>query len=163
MAAFTQPVVEQPRNPENLKTMSKNPLPVGIRATTPRRTTILIVHRDRDRPGRGQPGGIDKSRHFTKLRQRMETAVRLIAGMIQCTRTIGPVWDRLSPEEIASLMTHWQQAIDEKENPEQAARNIIHSIANHAQLRPAWNDLGDSIHQSRALIIRIIVAKREVA
>ena len=81
--------------------------------------------------------------------------------MIQATDVIGPVWDRLSREEADTLMTSWQGSMND--NPDEATQNIIHSIANHPSLKTAWNDLGDSIHQNRGLVIYAIVANTNVA
>ena len=84
------------------------------------------------------------------------TGAGLIAGMLQGTKHINPIWDALPESTVDDFLRIWTHELDNW-NPE-STEAITQSIIRHEALRDAWNLLDERSREARRQVIETIAA-----
>ncbi|MBB5353940.1 hypothetical protein HNR46_004210 [Haloferula luteola] len=84
------------------------------------------------------------------------TGAGLIAGMLQGTKHINPVWDELPEPAVDELLRTWAHELDKWDGSSTDA--IIESITRHDGLRDAWGRLDQHSRDARRHVIETIAA-----
>jgi hypothetical protein len=95
---------------------------------------------------------------YLTVLQEMEsrTGAGLIAGMLQGTRHINPIWAVLPEVMVDEFLRIWTHELDNWNAGSTDA--IIESITQHDGLRDAWGLLDDRSLESRRQVIETIAA-----
>jgi hypothetical protein len=84
------------------------------------------------------------------------TGAGLIAGMLQGTKHINPIWDALPKPTVDEFLRIWVHELDNW-NAE-SADTIIESITGHDALRDAWDLLDEGSREARRQVIETVAA-----
>jgi 3-methyladenine DNA glycosylase AlkD len=85
-----------------------------------------------------------------------QTGAGLIAGMLQGTKHINPVWDTLPESTVDEFLRAWTRELDNWNVGSTDA--IIASISHHDALRDAWCLLDERSREARRQVIQTIAA-----
>lgn len=84
------------------------------------------------------------------------TGAGLIAGMLQGTKHINPVWDALPESTIDGFLRKWTLELESWNAGSTDA--VIHSITRHDALRGPWELLDERSRDARRRVIETIGA-----
>lgn len=84
------------------------------------------------------------------------TGAGLIAGMLQGTKHISPVWDSLPQSAVEEFLRVWAHELDNWKAGSTDA--IIESISRHDALCDAWGLLDECSREARRQVIQTIAA-----
>ena len=90
--------------------------------------------------------------------QEMESRIGsvLIAGMLQGTKYINPIWDALPESTVHEFLRAWTHELDNWNVGSTDA--IIESIISNDALREAWDLLDERSREARRQVIKTIAA-----